>query len=90
MLFTVVVPRRSKQQVSACLRRASQEGEMLRQYQNHEERPRFAILCRKSEVPGHRDGGCGWRSVPGVIVGSRELSVPYRFIDSPAQEKKNY
>lgn len=44
MIFTVMVPRRPEQQVSACLRRAGQEGEMLRQHQDHEERPRFAIL----------------------------------------------
>lgn len=77
MIFTVVVPWCSKQQVSTRLRCASQEGEMLRQHQNHEERPRFAILRRESEVPGRRDGGCGWRCIPRIIVGSCELSTPY-------------
>ena len=72
MIFIVVVPRRSKQQVSTRLRRASQEREMLRQHQDHKKRPRFAILRRKSQVPGHRDGGCGRWSVPCVIIGSRE------------------
>lgn len=70
-----MVPRRSKQQISARLRCAGQEGEMLRQHQDHEERPRFAILRRKFEVSGRRDGGCGWRSVPGIIIGSCELSL---------------
>lgn len=70
-----MVPRRSKQQISTRLRCTGQEGEMLRQYQDHEERPRFAILCRKSEVSGRCDGGCRWWSVPGIIVGSCELSL---------------
>lgn len=48
---------------------------MLRQYQDHEECPRFAILCRKSEISGRCDGGCRWWSIPGIIVGSCELSL---------------
>lgn len=89
MIFTVVVPRRPEQQVPARLRCAGQEGEMLRQHQDHEERPRFAILRRESQIPGRRDGGRGRRGVPGVIIGSCELSAPYRFIDSFPAQKKN-
>lgn len=80
-VFLVVVSRCTKQQVSSRLRCTGQEREMLRQYQDHEECPRFAILRRKSEIPGRRYGGRRWRGIPGITVGSCELSLSYRFID---------
>lgn len=72
--FPVVVPWRSKQQISPRVRRTGKTGEMLRQYQDHEERPRLAILRSESQVPGHRNGS-GWRrSIFSFAARSRELS----------------
>ena len=81
LFFPVVVPWRSKQQISPRVRRTSETREMLRQHQDHEERSRFAILRRESQVPGRGDGS-GWRrGIPRFTARSRELSSlsSYRF-----------
>ena len=55
-----MVSRGAKQQVPSRIRGTSEAGQMLRQHKDHEKRPRFTILRRKSKVFSHRDGG-RWR-----------------------------
>ena len=59
-----MVPRRAEQQVPARVRRAGEAREVLRQHQDHEERPRLAVLRRQSQVPRRRHGGCWWWGLP--------------------------
>lgn len=48
-------------QVPSCLRRAGEEGPMLRQHPDNEERPRFPVLRRESEIRGRGNGSGGRR-----------------------------
>jgi hypothetical protein len=70
-----MVSRGPEQQVPARLRGPGEARKVLRQHQNHEKCPRLAVLRRESQVLGDRDGGRGWRCLPGAASRQRKYTA---------------